>query len=135
MKIIECVPNISEGKDEKVITAVTNTLSSHDVKLLDVDSGADTNRTVITFIGEPSEVIKAAYDLIKKSCELIDLNNHMGTHARMGATDVCPLIPISNVTMDECIAYANELSKKVALDLKIPVFAYEKSAKNNERRK
>ena len=134
MKIIECVPNISEGKDEKVITAVTNTLSSHDVKLLDVDSGADTNRTVITFIGEPSEVIKAAYDLIKKSCELIDLNNHMGTHARMGATDVCPLIPISNVTMDECIAYANELSKKVALDLKIPVFAYEKSAKNNERR-
>ena len=134
MKIIECVPNISEGKDEKVITAVTNTLSSHDVKLLDVDSGADTNRTVITFIGEPSEVIKAAYDLIKKSCELIDLNNHMGTHARMGATDVCPLIPISNVTMDECIAYADELSKKVALDLKIPVFAYEKSAKNNERR-
>ncbi len=134
MKIIECVPNISEGKDEKVITAVTNTLSSHDVKLLDVDSGADTNRTVITFIGEPSEVIKAAYGLIKKSCELIDLNNHMGTHARMGATDVCPLIPISNVTMDECIAYADELSKKVALDLKIPVFAYEKSAKNNERR-
>ena len=133
MKIIECVPNISEGKDKKVISAVTNTLSSHDVKLLGVDSGADTNRTVITFIGEPSEVIKAAYDLIKKSSELIDLNNHMGTHARMGATDVCPLIPISNVSMDECITYANELSRKVALDLKIPVFSYEKSAKNNER--
>jgi len=134
MKIIECVPNISEGRDKRIITAVTDTLSNHNVKLLDIDPGVDTNRTVITFIGEPKEVINAAYNLIKKASELIDLNKHIGTHARMGATDVCPLIPISNVSMDECITYANDLSKKVSIDLKIPVFLYEKSATNNERR-
>ena len=132
MKIIECVPNISEGRDKRIITAVTDTLSNHNVKLLDIDPGVDTNRTVITFIGEPKEVINAAYNLIKKASELIDLNKHIGTHARMGATDVCPLIPISNVSMDECITYANDLSKKVSIDLKIPVFLYEKSATNND---
>ena len=134
IKIIECVPNISEGRDKKTIDAIINASNNIErCKIVDVDSGYDTNRTVITIIGEPKAVLESAFQLIKKSIDLIDLNNHSGTHARMGATDVCPIIPVKNVTMEECIALSKTLAKKVSNDLKIPVFLYEKSAINNER--
>ena len=133
MKLIECVPNISEGINNDIIRSITDSLNDHDVKLLDVDSGIDTNRTVITFLGSPDNIIEAAFSLIKSAMQLIDLRTHQGTHARMGATDVCPLIPITNVTMDECIEYSKILGKRVADELKIPVYLYEKSSTTKDR--
>ena len=110
MKLIECVPNISEGRDKKVINDIVSTLKNYpNIHLLDVDSGQDTNRTVITFIGSPDDIINGAFDLINKSLQLIDMSKHSGEHPRMGATDVCPLIPISNVTTRECINYSKKL--------------------------
>ena len=134
MKLIECVPNFSEGKNKDIIDQIVSQISSvKGIKLLDVDPGKDTNRTVVTFAGHPEDVIQAAFSAISKASQLIDMSHHHGAHARMGATDVCPLIPISGVTVDECIEYSNKLAKKVGEKLNIPVFMYEKSATSKNR--
>ena len=134
MKIIECVPNFSEGKDPDIIKQITASMESiSGVTLLDVDMGSDTNRTVVTIVGSPEDVIKSAFIGIKKSINLIDMNKHKGEHARMGATDVCPFVPISNVSMKDCIDYSIELAKMVSKELNLPVFLYEKSAQNKSR--
>ena len=123
MQIIECVPNISEGQNETTIQAVCEEVNKVvGVKLLNVDPGKDTNRTVITFIGPPNAVVEAAFNLIKKAQELIDMSKHKGAHPRMGAVDVCPLIPIANISMEETVRLAHILSKKVGESLKIPVY-------------
>ena len=134
-QLIECVPNISEGNDTKKINEIVNIVETVDgVSLLNVDPGKATNRTVITFVGEPKNVIKAAFLLIKKAKELIDMSKHSGEHPRMGATDVCPLVPISNISMDEVTKYARELAKRVGSELEIPVYCYENAAFKNERK-
>ena len=113
-QVIECVPNISEGRDPAVIDAIAAVAETVEgVKLLDVDPGIATNRTVITFVGEPEPVIEAAFRLIKKASELIDMSKHKGEHPRFGATDVCPLVPIANISMEETVAYAHKLGKRV----------------------
>ena len=118
-QLIECVPNISEGNDTKKINEIANIVETVDgVSLLNVDPGKATNRTVITFVGEPKNVIEAAFLLIKKAKELIDMSKHSGEHPRMGATDVCPLVPISNISMDEVTKYARELAKELVVNLK-----------------
>lgn len=135
MQIIECVPNISEGQNKAVIKAITAEVTNIDgVKLLNVDAGKTTNRTVITFIGEPENVIKAAFNLIKKAQELIDMTKHNGEHPRMGAVDVCPLIPISNISMDETVKLAHKLASKVGEELAIPVYCYENAAHTANRK-
>src|SRR5437660_11658342 len=133
-KLIECVPNFSEGRDENIITQIGDAIKSTDgVSLLDVDPGATTNRTVVTFVGNPEAAVEAAFRGIAKAAELIDMRKHKGAHPRMGATDVCPFIPISNVDWKEAIACAKELGKRVGDELKIPVYFYEKAAKNASR--
>ncbi len=133
-KLIECVPNFSEGRDTHVIRQITDAIESVEgVSLLDVDPGASTNRTVVTFVGSPEAVIEAAFRGIKKAAELIDMRKHKGAHPRMGATDVCPLIPVSNVSWEETIACANRLAKRVGDELNIPVYLYEKAAKDIAR--
>jgi len=134
LKIIECVPNFSEGRDLVVIEKIADTIRSIDgVKLLDVDPGKATNRTVMTMVGDPELVIEAAFQAIKKASELIDMRQHKGEHPRMGATDVCPLIPVSGISMAETILYANRLAKRVGDELKIPVYLYEAAASVPER--
>jgi len=133
-KLIECVPNFSEGRDQNVIRQITDAIESVDgVSLLDVDPGASTNRTVVTFVGGPDAAVEAAFRAVKKASELIDMRKHKGAHPRMGATDVCPFIPVSNVTWDEVITCANRLGQRVGDELKIPVYLYEKAAKNQSR--
>src|SRR5881392_839081 len=133
-KLIECVPNFSEGRDPDIIRQITDAIASADgVSLLDVDPGATTNRTVVTFVGSPKKALEAAFRGIQKAAELIDMREHKGAHPRMGATDVCPFIPISNVNWKEAIACAKELAKRVGDELKIPVYLYEKAAKNPSR--
>ena len=133
-KLIECVPNFSEGRDQNVIRQITDAIESVDgVSLLDVDPGASTNRTVVTLVGSPEAAVEAAFRAIKKAAELIDMRKHKGAHPRMGATDVCPFIPVSNVSWEEAIACANRLAKRVGDELKIPVYLYEKAAKNESR--
>src|SRR5438445_5282101 len=133
-KLIECVPNFSEGRDLEVIRQITDAIESVDgVSLLDVDPGASTNRTVVTFVGSPDAAVEAAFRGIKKAAELIDMRKHKGTHPRMGATDVCPFIPVSNVSWEEAIACANKLGKRVGEELKIPIYLYERAAKNPSR--
>jgi glutamate formiminotransferase / formiminotetrahydrofolate cyclodeaminase len=133
-KLIECVPNFSEGRDRNVIRQITDAIESVDgVSLLDVDPGASTNRTVVTFVGSPDAAVEAAFRGITKAAELIDMRKHKGAHPRMGATDVCPFIPVSNMNWEEAIACANRLGKRVADELKIPVYLYEKAAKNKAR--
>jgi glutamate formiminotransferase / formiminotetrahydrofolate cyclodeaminase len=133
-KLIECVPNFSEGRDQNVIQEVTDAIESVDgVSLLDVDPGASTNRTVVTFVGEPDAAVEAAFRAIRKAAELIDMRKHKGAHPRMGATDVCPFIPVSNVSWEEAIDCANRLGKRVGDELKIPVYLYERAAKNESR--
>src|SRR5216117_2763614 len=133
-KLIECVPNFSEGRDEEIIRQITGAIESADgVSLLDVDPGASTNRTVVTFVGSPEAAVESAFRGIQKAAELIDMREHKGAHPRMGATDVCPFIPISNVNWKEAIACAKELAKRVGDELKIPVYLYEKAAKNPSR--
>src|SRR5213596_2748727 len=133
-KLIECVPNFSEGCDQNVIRQITDVIASVDgVSLLDVDPGASTNRTVVTLVGGPDAAVEAAFRAIKKAAELIDMRKHKGAHPRMGATDVCPFIPVSNVSWEEAIACANRLGKRVGEELKIPVYLYEKAAKNKSR--
>ena len=110
MKLVECVPNFSEGRDRAVIDAITAEIASTaGAKLLDVDPGADTNRTVVTFIGTPEGVKEAAFKAVKKAQELIDMSKHKGAHGRMGATDVCPFVPVAGVTMDDCVELAKEV--------------------------
>src|SRR5438093_6638259 len=133
-KLIECVPNFSEGRDVDVIRQITDAIKSVDgVSLLDVDPGATTNRTVVTFVGNPEAAVEAAFRGIKKATELIDMRKHKGAHPRMGATDVCPFIPVSNVSWEEAIDCANKLGKRVGEELKIPVYLYEKAAKDKSR--
>ncbi len=135
MQLIECVPNISEGRNEDVIKQITDVVETVDgVRLLDVDPGKATNRTVITFVGPPEQAIEAAFRLIKKASELIDMSKHSGEHPRMGATDVCPLVPISNITMEETAEYARKLGKRVGDELGIPGYFYENAATSEERR-
>jgi glutamate formiminotransferase/formiminotetrahydrofolate cyclodeaminase len=134
-QIIECVPNISEGRDPAIIEAIAAVAETVDgVKLLDVDPGNATNRTVITFVGEPEPVIEAAFRLIKKASELIDMSKHKGEHPRFGATDVCPLVPIANISMEETVTYAHKLGKRVGEELGIPGYFYENAAKTEERK-
>ena len=122
-QLIECVPNISEGRDMNIINQVTAEIEKVEgVKLLDVDPGATTNRTVITFVGEPEKVCEAAFRVVKKAAELIDMRNHHGAHPRQGATDVCPLIPVSNISMEEVVEYARALGKRFGEELGIPVY-------------
>ena len=129
LKLIECVPNFSEGRDQNIIDAITKEISeTDDVKLLDVDPGADTNRTVVTFIGSPEGVKEAAFKAIKKASELIDMSKHQGAHARMGATDVCPFVPVSGVTMEDCVEIAKQVGERVANELGIPIYLYEEAA-------
>src|SRR5256885_14667717 len=133
-QVIECVPNFSEGRDLEVIRQITAAIESVDgVSLLDVDPGASTNRTVITFVGSPAAAVEGAFRGIQKAAELIDMRKHTGAHPRMGATDVCPFIPVSNVSWEEAIACANELGKRVGEELKIPVYLYERAAKDKSR--
>ena len=134
-QLIECVPNISEGRDLEKINNIAKIVEEIEgVKLLNIDPGAATNRTVITFVGEPKPVIDAAFLLIKKAQELIDMSCHSGEHPRMGATDVCPLVPISNISMKECISWAHRLGEKVGEELEIPVYHYEEAAKEEKRK-
>lgn len=134
-RLIECVPNISEGRDPAVIRQVTAEVETVDgVRLLDVDPGKATNRTVITFAGEPEAVIEAAVRVVRKAAELIDMSKHHGEHPRFGATDVCPLVPISGVTMEECAEYAHRLAKRLGEEVGITVYCYENAAKKPERR-
>jgi glutamate formiminotransferase/formiminotetrahydrofolate cyclodeaminase len=135
MKLVECVPNFSEGRDpEKIRSIVREIESTSGVKLLDVDPGESTNRTVVTFIGSPESVKEAAFRAIAKAAEVIDMRTHRGAHSRIGATDVCPFVPVTGVSMEDCVRLANELAKRVAAELGIPVYLYEAAARKPERR-
>ncbi|PID80748.1 glutamate formimidoyltransferase [bacterium DOLZORAL124_64_63] len=134
-KLVECVPNISEGRDQGVIDAVTAVIEQvPGVHLLDVDPGADTNRTVITFIGEPEGVAEAAFRVVKRAGELIDMSKQKGAHPRHGATDVCPFVPVRGVSMEECAAIARQVGQRIGTELEIPVYLYEEAATRPERR-
>ena len=133
-RIIECVPNFSEGRDTEVIKQITDAIEAvKGVKLLDVDPGEATNRTVVTFVGEPEVVCEAAVAGIKRATELIDMRNHKGAHPRMGACDVCPLVPVSGVTLEECAELARALAKRIAEELNVPTYCYEAAAFKAER--
>src|SRR5436190_8423520 len=134
MQLIECVPNFSEGNDLNIIKQITDQIESVEgVKLLNVDPGKATNRTVVTLVGAPAPVIEAAFRAIKKAAELIDMSKHKGEHPRMGATDVCPFIPISGIGMEETAEYAKKLGARVGKELKIPVYLYEAAQTNKNR--
>ena len=133
--IIECVPNFSEGRDKGVIRQITDVIEQVEgVKLLDVDPGEATNRTVVTFVGEPDAVVEAAFQSVKKAGELIDMRQHHGAHPRMGATDVLPLVPVSGITLEECAALARKLAERIARELAIPCYCYEAAAFTPERK-
>ncbi|GIV32218.1 MAG: hypothetical protein KatS3mg030_520 [Saprospiraceae bacterium] len=133
--IIECVPNFSEGRDMRIIEQITREIERVEgVKLLDVDPGKATNRTVVTFVGAPEPVVEAAFRAIRKAAELIDMSKHEGAHPRMGATDVCPLVPVANISMEECVEWARRLGQRVGDELGIPVYLYEYAATRPERR-
>ena len=124
-QLIECVPNFSEGNDLSIIKQITDQIESVEgVRLLNVDPGKATNRTVVTMVGEPELVIEAAFRAIKKAGELIDMSKHKGEHPRMGATDVCPLIPIANISMEETAVFAQKLAKRVGEELNLPIYLY-----------
>jgi glutamate formiminotransferase/formiminotetrahydrofolate cyclodeaminase len=134
-RIIECVPNFSEGRDMGIIKQITDVIESVEgVRLLDVDPGRDTNRTVVTFVGDPEAVVEAAFRGVRKASELIDMSKHHGEHPRMGATDVCPLVPVSGITMEETVVYARRLAKMIGEELSIPVYCYENAALEEKRR-
>jgi len=135
MKIVECVPNISEGRDPDIYNAVAEAAAAvSGVELLDVDPGKETNRTVITFVGEPEAVLEGAFELVKRSLELIDMRTHQGAHGRQGATDVCPFVPVTGVTMDDCVELSQRLGHRVGEELGLPVYLYEYAATRPERR-
>ncbi|WP_277264996.1 glutamate formimidoyltransferase [Prevotella corporis] len=134
-QIVECVPNISEGRNKEVIKQVTDEIERvKGVKLLDVDPGEATNRTVITFVGIPDVVMEAAFRCVQKAAQLIDMRQHHGAHPRMGATDVCPLIPVSGITLEECAELARKLAERIATELKVPCYCYEAAARTPERK-
>ncbi len=134
-QLIECVPNFSEGVDMGIIKQITNEIEAVEgCKLIDVDPGKATNRTVVTFVGTPDEVVEAAFRAVKRAQELIDMSKHHGAHPRFGATDVCPLVPVANITMDEVVTYAHKLAKRIGDELGIPVYCYEFAARTPERR-
>lgn len=134
-RIIECVPNFSEGRDKNVIKAITDAIESvEEVRLLDVDPGEATNRTVVTFVGSPEDVVEAAFRGVRRAAELIDMSRHHGAHPRMGATDVLPLIPVAGVTLEECAEMARKLGRRIADELGIPVYSYEAAAFKPERK-
>ncbi|OFX42331.1 MAG: glutamate formimidoyltransferase [Bacteroidetes bacterium GWA2_30_7] len=134
-KLIECVPNFSEGRDMSVIKQITEQIESVEgIKLLDVDPGFATNRTVVTFVGTPDDVIEAAFRAVKKASELIDMSKHKGEHPRFGATDVCPLVPVSNITMEETVEFARKLAKRIGEELNISVYCYENAAFTEKRK-
>lgn len=134
-QLIECVPNFSEGRDPQVLSAIANAIKSVEgVQLLDVDPGKATNRTVFTFVGEPLPVVEAAFRAIKTAEQLIDMSQHSGEHPRMGATDVCPLVPISGISLEETVPYAHSLAKRVGDELGIPVYCYEAAALSPQRK-
>lgn len=135
MQIIECVPNFSEGRNQEVIDQIAQAIRSVEgVQLLHIDQGYDANRTVMTFVGSAPLVVEAAYRAIAKSCELIDMRQHHGEHPRFGATDVCPLIPISGISMEETVAYSKQLGERVGKDIGMHVYLYEESASKEEHR-
>jgi len=134
-KLIECVPNFSEGRDLTIIKQITDAIESVEgIKLLDVDPGAATNRTVVTFVGEPEPVLEAAILGMKRAKELIDMRKHKGAHPRFGATDVCPLIPVSNISMEETVVWAHKLAKRAGEELNYPIYCYENAAQNPDRK-
>ena len=134
-KIVECVPNFSEGRDMGIINKITDEIKKHaDVSLLDVDPGEATNRTVVTFVGSPEGVVEAAFDAVKRAGELIDMRRHHGAHPRMGATDVLPLIPVAGITLKECAELARQLARRIADELQIPCYCYEAAAFTPERK-
>ena len=134
-QLIECVPNFSEGRDLQIIKQITEAIESVEgIRILDIDPGKATNRTVVTLVGSPEAVIEAAFQGIKKASELIDMRKHKGEHPRMGATDVCPLIPVSGITMEQTVKYAKKLGARVAKELNIPVYLYESAATTEERK-
>ena len=134
-KIIECVPNFSEGRDMGIIKQITEVIESVEgVKLLDVDPGKDTNRTVVTFVGSPDAVSEAAFLSVKKASEIIDMSKHHGAHPRMGATDVCPFVPVSGISMEETVSIARKVAERIGNELGIPVYCYENAATKPERR-
>ncbi len=134
-QLIECVPNFSEGRDMAIIKQITDEIEKVEgVKLLDVDPGAATNRTVVTIVGEPDQVLEAAFAAVKKAAEVIDMRHQKGEHPRFGATDVCPLIPISNITMEETVVYARKLAERIGKELEIPIYCYENAAFTDERK-
>ena len=134
-RIVECVPNFSEGRDKAIIRQITSAIeSSGGVKLLDVDPGEATNRTVVTFVGSPEAVVEAAFAGVKRAAELIDMRRHKGAHPRMGATDVLPLIPICGITLAECAELARKLAERIAAELHVPTYCYEAAAFIPERR-
>ena len=134
-KLIECVPNFSEGRDLNTIKQITDEIENTEgVKLLNVDPGNATNRTVVTIVGEPDAVVNAAFAGIKKAAEVIDMRNHKGEHPRMGATDVCPFVPIANISIEETVEYSKKLAKRVGEELNIPVYLYEESAQTEQRK-
>ncbi len=133
MQLVECVPNFSEGKDKKILDAIAASIKAiKGVTLLDVDPGETTNRTVFTMVGEPDNVVEAAFQAIKKASQIIDMTKHKGAHARMGATDVCPFVPVANMTMDDCVKLAHKLGKRVGEELDIPIYLYEYAATKPE---
>ncbi len=134
-RILECVPNFSEGRDMEIIRQITDEIEKcAGVKLLDVDPGKATNRTVVTFVGDPDSVVEAAFLSVRKASELIDMSKHSGEHPRMGATDVCPLVPVSGITMEETVVYARKLAERIGNELGISVYCYENAAFREERR-
>ena len=134
-QIIECVPNFSEGRNKEVIKQITDEVERvKGVKLLDIDPGEATNRTVVTFVGEPQVVVEAAFRCVKKAAQLIDMRQHHGAHPRMGATDVCPLIPVAGITLEECARLARQLAERIAAELKVPCYCYEAAAATPERK-
>ena len=134
-KLVECVPNVSEGRDRDAIEAIAAEIRGvTGVTLLDVDPGADTNRTVYTFVGSPEAVSEAAVRMARKVAALIDMSRHTGKHPRIGAIDVCPIVPVSEITMEECVDIARALGRRLADELQIPIYFYEHAATREERR-
>ncbi len=134
-RLVECVPNFSEGRDMNIIRQITDEIESVEgVRLLDVDPGRDTNRTVVTFVGEPEAVCEAAFRAVQQAALVIDMSKHTGAHPRMGATDVCPLVPVAGITMEETVTYARSLAKRIGEELSLPVYCYESAAFGEQRR-
>lgn len=134
-RLVECVPNFSEGRDMGIIKEITDAITSVEgIKLLDVDPGQATNRTVVTFVGEPEAVAEAAFRGVKKASEVIDMRHHKGAHPRIGATDVLPIIPVAGITLEECAEIARTLAKRIYDELGIPTYNYEAAAQRPERR-